>query len=391
MNIQNGIDLGGGYYQDPSSGAIFDSNTGQTYNSKEEFGSYLDSQSGAGSNGSQYQAPTTSTVPSLTTAYLLAHGLGDSSVASSAGNAALDALPSGELSTQFGLGSAQPAFSAGEASLDSTTSAPGLLSANSPFMTAGTETFGAPVLPVTAAIAGTYLLDRGLSGVLGHKANTALGYGIRSVAGGFGWPAIQAARGLLAGGKSKDQTQRDGIRGNIQSLYGLKKGDYNLNGVNIGIDGKGLLPNGQKSYNVNFNDPGVDAKVRSLIPLGILLAGKTGKAQDDAVGMIYNAYKDNPMDAYTHAGLDHQTAWNAIDKMSSHIGVDAANGAKDALDQAFSVGTYAGKKPNYSAPAKTAPIVASPTIAPRQIIGKPTTPAVQTTWIRRPTVTPNQA
>lgn len=53
---------------------------------------------------------------------------------------------------------------------------------------------GVPVLPAAAAIAGTYMIDRGVSGLLGDKKNKPAGLAARGLASGVGWPIIQNIR-----------------------------------------------------------------------------------------------------------------------------------------------------------------------------------------------------
>lgn len=95
-----------------------------------------------------------------------------------------------------GGGSAGSIFGAGSSTIPAAAgapSAPVVVGTSTAPASGGMGAIGSVAAPA-AAIAGTYLIDRGVSGALGDQKNKPLGLAARTLAGGAGWPIIQNIR-----------------------------------------------------------------------------------------------------------------------------------------------------------------------------------------------------
>lgn len=194
--------------------------------------------------------------------------------------------------------------------------------------------YGARNGAITGAGIGTMILP---------GVGTAIGGAIGGLGGGL------AAQ--LGGGKGRDQIQRDTIRRNMKNM-GLIDDAYNLtlaNGGKYDIGKDGSI----KNYNVDFSRQGIGNTVAALNPLSMIInQGDTGKRRSDLTGYYTNAAMSggdanaNVRKFYSDAGLDHDTAYGLVHQMQQEgkISKEEGDQAKNALDQAFSVGAYAPQR-----------------------------------------------
>lgn len=134
-----------------------------------------------------------------------------------------------------------------------------------------------PYLGLAGAGLGAYGMYKGI-GSGSRKATglggAALGGGLAMAApllglGPIGWGGIAAmalaggAGGAMLGhirtGKSMAQQGRDQMRGNVQGILGLDKGNYSANGFDFGADGKHTFKSADggthRGYEVDMSDP----------------------------------------------------------------------------------------------------------------------------------------
>lgn len=165
---------------------------------------------------------------------------------------------------------------------------------------------GLPFAPAAATAVGTYLAGKSAYDALKGKpvSNSPAGIAGRVQLGVSTGGLSELARpflGNIGGGKGKDQTGRDQIRGNLQS-GGLLDDNYNItladgSKFNIGQDGGAKLTNTDGSTRPVYNtDPGNPLATNAIAwanPLAEMLTGGDPKKRSDFAGYFANAALSN--------------------------------------------------------------------------------------------------
>jgi len=188
----------------------------------------------------------------------------------------------------------------------------------------GGLSFGGEAIPAYAPAAETAVIGQGITGGVGLGGIAAGGYtgyqqfqGAKNVVKGKDLtPTQQIALALptfggslvynytpLGGGKSKDQTNRDKTRMNLQNVkliddkYNVKLADGSA--YNVGVDGKPNAMYGQykgkdlRPYELNLDDPIVQQTIPLINPLVAVLTGGDPKQQSDFTGYLVRAAMSN--------------------------------------------------------------------------------------------------
>ncbi len=177
------------------------------------------------------------------------------------------------------------------------------------FELGGIGSAGNAILPLAGgAFAIDHLMDFGgkrdnpiSGGLRGGAEGAAIGsyFGpMGALAGGGIGALVGVAGSFIKSGKHEDQIGRDKWRNQLKDA-GIVDPDYNITladgatKFNIGVDGGAVLPNGNKPYNVNWDDPFQVEVANMLLPWVKEWTGEDEKARSDLVGYLTNAAISN--------------------------------------------------------------------------------------------------
>lgn len=161
-------------------------------------------------------------------------------------------------------------------------------------------------------------------------------------------PVFQVAKGIWGSSKNADQVLRDRYR-KAMKKGGMLDNDYSLtlaDGSKFDLGKDGSI----KNYNVDFNQEGVDQVVGALDPVAEIIArgsNLSDKQRSDLAGQLTNAAMSGGGDRganirgiYQSAGLDRNTAYNAIRELADNQNA-FDGGRRDAylasIDRVFGV------------------------------------------------------
>lgn len=366
-------DAGGGYFVDPSTGEVFDSNSGQIFANPDDLENYAASsaetvkanQASGGSMGAMGGGGA------LLAAYLASQYGGESAaaaapaaaeVASAAAPVAASAAPA--------AATAAPAMPTLVGGLPPAAGAPAM-----PSMVSGTTAATTPGMlsPGVMSVAGPLALAA-IAGYTGKESYDAFKNGEgRGAMGGFrqgikdaGWlnaipllgqaPAFAGAiGGAFGSGKDRAQMNRDKFGRRAGQASGNVDNDYNVtlsDGQKVNIGGDGSI----KSYNIDFSKQGADRAASYGDVLAYLQNGKTtDKIRSDVSGLYGNAAMQGADLAGTFrnwTGNNHAAAYQAI--AQSDLDPGTRDAYLNALDEMYQTGAYAGGPKPAAKPAVAA-------------------------------------
>jgi hypothetical protein len=175
------------------------------------------------------------------------------------------------------------------------------------------------------------------------SAIPVLGTALGGVIGGL----YGLGSGMAGSGKHQDQKLRDSIIRDRMVESGFLTDDYMYGDYNMGLDGGHRTRDNMRVNEINFDNPNAGENVNKLDALGALFGTEfqqNDKMKGMTTSMLYNALNadgeitnDEIMGAYTKAGLDHGSAFEAINELHRNgiIDEDTARAYQGGLNKTF--------------------------------------------------------
>lgn len=361
---------------DPSTGEVFDSHTGESFESPDAMmaGTTQEGAAPGGRSGISATQAGTAAAPTALTAYYLSQ-LGKPAVEEAATDAAAGAGATAATEGASGInGVSAVAGRGGPAVANAPSTLNGLGS-----MGVVDSGFGLGLGPVSvpgvaAGAAVGYNQGKGIANILQDKKPSWLQHALLSgVTGGFD----VLARPFLGGGKDKDQQQRDAWRGDIKEnapeFFDPNTTNLTLSSgatLDWGKDGRSKLQSSDGTdrhyFDVDFSRPDSAELAAFADPFGRVLGRGSEKGKRDATGYLINTAQEkgdpyqNLHEEAEKLGLDYNSVRHLISEMD--IPDEEKNVHYNSLDDFFGVNAYAGKGPAWTrnhqqaAPAVTKPV-----------------------------------